>query len=122
MEKEVALLVIAALISIVSSLITITFNFRLSRRLRQEQEQHEAQRELRKSLTYGLEDVRRQGLGPLRGNDDVNQEAGVLAPEVANLEADIKKLIHALNSTNTPSIKIEHLLHLALEIDTTDSD
>ena len=121
MEKEVILLVTAALISIASSLITITFNFRLSRRLWQEQEQHEAQRELRKSLTYGLEDVRRQGLGPLRGNNDANQEARILPREVATLEVDTKKLIQALDSTDTPSVKIEHLLQLALEIDRTDS-
>jgi len=121
MEKEVILLVLAALISIVSSLITITFNYRLSRRLLQEKEQHEAQKELRKSLTYGLEDVRRAGLGPLRGNNDANQDVSILPHEVANLDVDTKKLIKALNSINIPSVKIEYLLQLALEIDKTDN-
>lgn len=122
MEKEVILLVIAALISIISSLITITFNFRLSRRLLHEQEQHEAQRELRKSLTYGMEDVRRHGLGPLRGKNDANQETEILPFEIANLEVDTRKLIQVLKSIDSPSVNIEYLLHLALEIDRTNSD
>ena len=121
MEKEVILLVLAALISIVSSLITITFNYRLSRRLSQEQEQHEAQKELRKSLTYGLEDVRRAGLGPLRGKENANQDARILPKEVGDLEVDTKKLVETLNGIDTPSVKIEHLLQLALEIGKTDN-
>lgn len=121
MEKEVILLVLAALISTVSSLITIIFNYRLSRRLSQEQEQHEAQKELRKSLTYGLDDVRRAGLGPLRGNENANQDTGILPKEIAILEVDTKKLIGSLNNIDTPSVKIEHLLQLALEIDRTDN-
>jgi hypothetical protein len=113
--------VTGALISLASSLITSTFNYRLSRRQWLEQEQHEAQKELQKSLTHGLEDVRRQGLGPLRGNNDAIQDAGLLPREVANLEVDTKGLIQALNSKDTASVKIEYLLQLALEIDKTDS-
>jgi hypothetical protein len=123
MEKEVILLVLAALISTVSSLITIIFNYRLSRRLSQEQKQHEAQKELRKSLTYGLDDVYRAGLGPLRGKENANQDTGtgILPKEVANLEVDTKKLVGVLNNMDMPSVKIEHLLQLALEIDKTDN-
>ncbi len=122
MEKEVILLVTGALISLASSLITNVFNYRLSRRQWQEQQQDEAQKELRKSLTSSLEDLRRQGLGPLRGNNEANQEAEILPPAVANLEVDTKGLIQALSSIDTPSVKIEYLLHLALEIDTTSSN
>ena len=121
MEKEIVLLMSGALISLASSLITSLFNYRLSRRQWQEQEQHEAQKELRKSLTHGLEDVRRAGLGPLRGNNDANQDVSILPHEVANLDVDTKKLIKALNSINIPSVKIEYLLQLALEIDKTDN-
>jgi hypothetical protein len=116
MEKEVALLVTGALISLISSLITSIFNYRLSRRQWQDQAEHEKQRELRRNLTFGLEDVQRHGLGPLRGNDDVNDNTGILPPEVGKLEVEKKELIQTLESINDQSVKMEHLLYLALEM------
>ncbi len=122
MEKEVILLVIGAVISLASSLITTVFNYRLSRRQWQEQQQYEAQKELRKNLTSSLEDVRRQGLGPLRGGKETNQDTEILPLAIANLEVEKKGLIQALKNLDTPSLKIKNLLNLALEIDKTGSD
>ena len=121
MESEVILLVTGALIALVSALLTSVVNYRLSKRHWQEEKQYEAQKELRKSLTYAPEDVRRQGLGPLRGSSDANQDTSILPSEVACLEVNMKSLVQALTSIGTPSIRIENLLHLALEIDKADS-
>jgi hypothetical protein len=121
MEKEVILLVTGALISLASSLMTSVFNYRLSRRQWQEQQQHDAQNELRRSLSVSLEDIHRHGLGPLRGHYDTNESGTILPSAVGQLEIDTGGLIDAVNKIDTPSITVEYLLHLVLEIDKTNN-
>ncbi len=129
MDRDIMLLVTGALISLLSSFLTSVFNHRLARRQWMEREQWEVKKKLREELrgtwqdlrNLIVDDIRGQVLGSLRGANDTEKEGGLLPTAISRLKVSTRQVVEALNS-QSESIEIGELLHLALDSLNTDTD